>query len=245
MKSFEIWNISDQEIKDVCNSVFAVFRDDPFFKDEIHYWDYRVEILLLKEEIKGAATDRDEVRNAVAKALSVSENTTPHEAIEFFSTEVKTLSDRITQLSNTGENARDLYIEKRHQVKFCLAYFRYLEKHPEAKSAGVDQSEKNKKNYIARLRESGLITQSKHMKSSNSSNSNYYYFPTEKFTPENIKECLGMSGEIRWTAIASFKQIIPVPYSYEEENYKPVPMDSKQLRRAATDRARKKKAKSK
>lgn len=57
-----------------------------------------------------------------------------------------------------------------------------------------------------------------------------YYYPTSKFTNENIKVCLKIKIENRipWKTIASFQRIIPRPYG-KETDPKPIPMTTRQL----------------
>lgn len=91
-----------------------------------------------------------------------------------------------------------------------------------------------KKSIIYRLRDSGLITASKYPKDEK----HYYYFVTDKFTPDNIKTCLSID-RIKWQTIADFEAIIPEPYN-KESKYTPIPMTDKQLKNTANNKARKK-----
>lgn len=229
------WDISEQEIKETCSRVFQIFRTDPLFYDEIPHWDWRVSALIQKEDFKGSDSDKDEVREAVAHALTIAASTAPSEAIARIKTEIKTLSEKIERLPGDGENARQFYIERKHHFMFCLAYCKYMEGQPAADhSAGVDQSENNRKTYITRLLEAGLITISPY----SNGEGKKLFFTNEKFTPKNIKECLNVK-HISWKSIAEFKQIIPKPYQKEGKSYDPIPMDSTSLMMDAHNKARK------
>lgn len=103
------------------------------------------------------------------------------------------------------------------------------------KEVPIEQKENNKKYYITRLQEYGLITKSERYEFREIEGQKtkcFLFYVTEKFTPENIRKCLDVE-RVPWGIIADFKQIIS--RSTKE------PLTKEELSDIAFNKARKKK----
>lgn len=89
------------------------------------------------------------------------------------------------------------------------------------------ETKKGDTTQIQKLLEAGCIEQSPYKDEATGAP---YYFPTDKFSRDNIKNALDVKGNISWEKLASYNAIIPKPYGYQnKDTYKPKLMDNRQL----------------
>lgn len=221
----DIYSLTDDQIKEfVSCATEGLVRELSQYKDAYFYWtDYFDKYFFGTDEHTRAPNDVFYfVRHTVSEILTAEELNNSDIAIEHYEECVQDFG-----------KMKDKVLF--YDAVLGLAYF-LAKKKRNGQPQNTNKADDNKKDFIVRLLESGSITKSPFK----DNEGRLYFYPTEKFNPDQIKHTLDVK-RIPWKEIASFKRIVPKPYEYErKDGYNPVPMTTEQLRDCAYNNNRKK-----